>query len=187
MHVSDLERMFGLQIYYHLSMARQSRRIRDVVLVRLEQIAPFPHDLITRVPPPSYRLACQTVRQFAPQSIKAGAVRLEKIKPFPHDLITRVPLPLRSYRLSCQTVSQSAAQSTWTESCTTNKKTYGAGSTGAGCALLSRRRYSGTATIRLLSIGRSVRQSVRQAVSLQLSSCGLRRMVLVQSRMAILP
>ena len=37
------------QIYYHLSRARQARRIRDVVLVRLEQIAPFPHDLVSKV------------------------------------------------------------------------------------------------------------------------------------------
>jgi len=36
------------QIYYHLSLARRSRKIRDVVLIRLEQISPFPHDLITR-------------------------------------------------------------------------------------------------------------------------------------------
>uniref|UniRef100_A0A061RGW0 2-oxoglutarate dehydrogenase E1 component n=1 Tax=Tetraselmis sp. GSL018 TaxID=582737 RepID=A0A061RGW0_9CHLO len=36
-------------IYYKLSQARRSRRIRDIVLVRLEQIAPFPHDLLTRV------------------------------------------------------------------------------------------------------------------------------------------
>eukprot|EP00873_Tetraselmis_striata_P040829 jgi/Tetstr1/461093/TSEL_006236.t1 len=34
--------------YYKLSQARRSRRIRDIVLVRLEQIAPFPHDLIAR-------------------------------------------------------------------------------------------------------------------------------------------
>ena len=37
------------QIYYHLSAARRSRGIRDIVLVRLEQISPFPHDLITRI------------------------------------------------------------------------------------------------------------------------------------------
>lgn len=37
------------QIYYQLSRIRQARRIRDVVLVRLEQLAPFPHDLISRV------------------------------------------------------------------------------------------------------------------------------------------
>jgi len=37
------------QIYYQLSRARQARKIRDVVLVRLEQIAPFPHDIITRI------------------------------------------------------------------------------------------------------------------------------------------
>lgn len=37
------------QVYYQLSRARQARRIRDVVLVRLEQIAPFPHDLVARV------------------------------------------------------------------------------------------------------------------------------------------
>jgi 2-oxoglutarate dehydrogenase E1 component len=39
------------QIYYHLSAARRNRRIRDVVLVRLEQIAPFPFDLIAKVGP----------------------------------------------------------------------------------------------------------------------------------------
>ena len=37
------------QIYYTLSRARRSRQIRDVILVRLEQIAPFPHDLVTQV------------------------------------------------------------------------------------------------------------------------------------------
>eukprot|EP00884_Botryococcus_braunii_P017628 jgi/Botrbrau1/4549/Bobra.60_2s0036.1 len=37
------------QIYYHLSAARRSRRIRSIVLVRLEQIAPFPFDLMAKV------------------------------------------------------------------------------------------------------------------------------------------
>jgi 2-oxoglutarate dehydrogenase complex dehydrogenase (E1) component-like enzyme len=37
------------QIYYHLSQARRARKIDDIVLVRLEQIAPFPHDIILRV------------------------------------------------------------------------------------------------------------------------------------------
>lgn len=37
------------QIFYTLSRARGSRKIRDVILVRLEQIAPFPHDLVTQV------------------------------------------------------------------------------------------------------------------------------------------
>eukprot|EP00963_Diacronema_lutheri_P007018 scaffold625_cov324-Pavlova_lutheri.AAC.52 len=37
------------QIYYHLSRYRRSKRIRDTVLVRLEQIAPFPHDKLTSV------------------------------------------------------------------------------------------------------------------------------------------
>lgn len=37
------------QIYYTLSRARKSRQISDVILVRLEQIAPFPHDLVTQV------------------------------------------------------------------------------------------------------------------------------------------
>lgn len=38
------------QIYYRLFHARRARQIRDVILVRLEQIAPFPHDLVTQVP-----------------------------------------------------------------------------------------------------------------------------------------
>jgi 2-oxoglutarate dehydrogenase E1 component len=37
------------QVYYHLSQARRARKISDIVLVRLEQIAPFPHDIILRV------------------------------------------------------------------------------------------------------------------------------------------
>ncbi|CAL5220687.1 g2736 [Coccomyxa viridis] len=37
------------QVYYHLSGARRARRIRDIVLVRLEQIAPFPSDLLIKV------------------------------------------------------------------------------------------------------------------------------------------
>ncbi|KAL3139978.1 hypothetical protein ABBQ38_004265 [Trebouxia sp. C0009 RCD-2024] len=37
------------QIYYALSRGRRSRQIRDIILVRLEQIAPFPHDLVTQV------------------------------------------------------------------------------------------------------------------------------------------
>lgn len=37
------------QIYYQLSRARRARRICNVVLVRLEQIAPFPHDMVLRV------------------------------------------------------------------------------------------------------------------------------------------
>ena len=36
------------QVYYHLSGARRARRIRDIVLVRLEQIAPFPSDLLIK-------------------------------------------------------------------------------------------------------------------------------------------
>ena len=42
------------QAYYHLSNERKRRKLRDVILVRLEQIAPFPHDIllqtITRYP-----------------------------------------------------------------------------------------------------------------------------------------
>lgn len=42
------------QAYYHLSRERKRQKVRDVVLLRLEQIAPFPHDLllqaITRYP-----------------------------------------------------------------------------------------------------------------------------------------
>lgn len=37
------------QLYYALSRARRARRIDSVVLVRLEQIAPFPHDIVMRV------------------------------------------------------------------------------------------------------------------------------------------
>eukprot|EP00210_Caulerpa_lentillifera_P002542 g2439.t1 len=37
------------QIYYHLANARRSRKVRNVVLVRLEQISPFPHDLLTKI------------------------------------------------------------------------------------------------------------------------------------------
>jgi 2-oxoglutarate dehydrogenase E1 component len=37
------------QVYYQLSLARRARRIRDIVLVRLEQIAPFPSDLMIKV------------------------------------------------------------------------------------------------------------------------------------------
>lgn len=42
------------QIYYRLFHARRARQIRDIILVRLEQIAPFPHDLVTQVPPCLY-------------------------------------------------------------------------------------------------------------------------------------
>ena len=52
------------QMYYHLSRARQGRRIRDVVLVRLEQIAPFPHDLVGKasiVPPCALGACCQAL------------------------------------------------------------------------------------------------------------------------------
>ncbi len=45
-------------MYYHLSRARQGRRIRDVVLVRLEQIAPFPHDLVGKVRAVAYASVC---------------------------------------------------------------------------------------------------------------------------------
>lgn len=44
------------QIYYHLSAARRVRRIRDIVLVRLEQIAPFPSDLLIKVSAPNISL-----------------------------------------------------------------------------------------------------------------------------------
>ena len=36
-------------IYYQLSAARRSRRISDIALVRLEQLSPFPHDLLLKV------------------------------------------------------------------------------------------------------------------------------------------
>ena len=36
-------------IYYHLSNARRQRKIRNIALVRLEQLAPFPHDLLIQV------------------------------------------------------------------------------------------------------------------------------------------
>lgn len=34
------------QVFYFLDTARRSRKIKDIVVVRLEQIAPFPNDLI---------------------------------------------------------------------------------------------------------------------------------------------
>ena len=37
------------QLYYQLSRARRARKIDNVVLVRLEQIAPFPHDRVLQV------------------------------------------------------------------------------------------------------------------------------------------
>eukprot|EP00879_Flechtneria_rotunda_P017667 GHRR01018519.1.p1 GENE.GHRR01018519.1~~GHRR01018519.1.p1 ORF type:complete len:632 (+),score=225.54 GHRR01018519.1:2874-4769(+) len=37
------------QVYYQLSKVRRAKRLRDVVLVRLEQISPFPHDLLMNV------------------------------------------------------------------------------------------------------------------------------------------
>ena len=36
-------------MYYHLGNARRQRKIRDIALVRLEQLAPFPHDLLVQV------------------------------------------------------------------------------------------------------------------------------------------
>ena len=36
-------------IYYHLSNARRQRKIRNIALIRLEQLAPFPHDLLVEV------------------------------------------------------------------------------------------------------------------------------------------
>ena len=38
-------------IYYQLSRVRRARKINDIVLVRLEQLAPFPHDLVVKVGP----------------------------------------------------------------------------------------------------------------------------------------
>jgi len=37
------------QIYYHLSNLRRMRKIKDIAILRLEQIAPFPYDRITEV------------------------------------------------------------------------------------------------------------------------------------------
>ncbi len=37
------------QMYYFLSRQRRARKIRDIALVRLEQLAPFPHDILLRV------------------------------------------------------------------------------------------------------------------------------------------
>jgi 2-oxoglutarate dehydrogenase complex dehydrogenase (E1) component-like enzyme len=33
-------------IFYHLSAARRARRVRDVAIIRVEQLSPFPHDLV---------------------------------------------------------------------------------------------------------------------------------------------
>ena len=48
---SDVKRvvMCSGQIYYKLSQLRRARKIKNVVMVRLEQIAPFPHDKLTSV------------------------------------------------------------------------------------------------------------------------------------------
>lgn len=35
-----------MQVFYHIYHARSASRIDDVTLVRLEQIAPFPFDLV---------------------------------------------------------------------------------------------------------------------------------------------
>jgi len=35
------------QIYYSLAHARRVRKIKDIVILRLEQISPFPHDRVT--------------------------------------------------------------------------------------------------------------------------------------------
>ena len=34
------------QIFYHLHQARKAARIQDITIIRVEQIAPFPYDLI---------------------------------------------------------------------------------------------------------------------------------------------
>ncbi len=36
----------GAQVYYMLSHARRARKIRDIVLVRIEQIAPLAFDVL---------------------------------------------------------------------------------------------------------------------------------------------
>jgi 2-oxoglutarate dehydrogenase E1 component len=33
-------------VYYHLNAARRARRVSDVAIVRVEQLSPFPHDLV---------------------------------------------------------------------------------------------------------------------------------------------
>jgi len=37
------------QMYYKLSLARKAQKVRDIKLIRLEQIAPFPHDKLTSI------------------------------------------------------------------------------------------------------------------------------------------
>ncbi len=99
------------QIYYHMSMARRTRRIRDIVLVRLEQIAPFPSDLLIKAsllcqtsawehsPLSSYNQVCSVVygadlpaHVQGPQSpVHLGhcAVLLERVPSISSDLLTK--------------------------------------------------------------------------------------------------
>ena len=76
------------QIYYRLFHARRARQIRDVILVRLEQIAPFPHDLVTQVPAYPLFVHLQPA-QYSSQPMAAAESSLEAYS---------VPL-----RLMCQT------------------------------------------------------------------------------------
>jgi 2-oxoglutarate dehydrogenase E1 component len=57
------------QLYYHLSRARRQRRIRDVVLVRLEQVSPFPHDRLTAV-----------VHQYGNAELVGGCCRARRLE-----------------------------------------------------------------------------------------------------------
>ena len=58
------------QVYYHLSRSRRARRIRDIVLVRLEQIAPFPSDLLIKVCSMYRRLDCVTALRCSAQPLR---------------------------------------------------------------------------------------------------------------------
>lgn len=62
------------QIYYRLFHARRARQIRDIILVRLEQIAPFPHDLVTQVLAASLFPPCSLLKE-QPMSASASCLK----------------------------------------------------------------------------------------------------------------
>ena len=61
------------QIYYHLGNARRQRKIRNIALVRLEQLAPFPHDLLVQAGCHS-PLSCSSLSSPHPLFQRVGAL-----------------------------------------------------------------------------------------------------------------
>jgi len=51
------------RVYYDLAKARSDKKIRDVVLIRIEQISPFPYDQVRAAPKPTQFLYASSLNR----------------------------------------------------------------------------------------------------------------------------